>query len=345
MIKKTAMILSVGLLALLPLNDVYANSNYQKNLIKGSNQQISLKLNKSVFKKSDEAILINENASIDAISATPLAYSKDAPIITTEWKDLDKKTKDYIKDLGVKEIIIVGGLKNVSKTTELELIKMGIKVKRIYGDDRYETAIKIAKEMSKQKKVTDVIFMSSTSGLENAISIAEYACKNNMPILWGKDDKLKGVIDFINKQNYNKVYAIGDSERFTYDVEHEVKNAKMIKEINKYETNIDLIKKIDNNNTKEIYTVNMDYGNYADITAYLSLPVVAAKQDIPILVCNENLTYSQQQFLNKNVQNVIQVGQTVGSYSIINTLTTKSFIRVVVLIILLIIIAIRALKS
>ena len=40
-----------------------------------------------LLKKSDEAILINEDSIIDGISVTPLAYAKNAPIIPVKWKE------------------------------------------------------------------------------------------------------------------------------------------------------------------------------------------------------------------------------------------------------------------
>lgn len=346
MIKKTILTLLMGITVATTSISVYASENPKKVIINGSSKKISRELNEKAFKKADEAILINEDASIDAISATPLAYAKNAPIIPTSWKDMSKSTLDYIEDLGVKKITIIGGLKNVSKTIERDLTKKGIEVKRIYGDDRYETSKKIAKEMQKEVKVSKAVLMSSTSGLENAIAISDFACKNNMPILWGKDDALKDTIKFINKQDYKEIYAVGNSERFTHDVEEGIENVNLVKEINKYETNIDSIK--EDHKDKDIdtiYTVNMDYGNYADITKYLSLPVVAAKEDIPILVCNENFTYSQEKFIEQNVDKIIEVGEEVGAYSIINILKGKSFIRVSILILLLIAIIIRGFKA
>jgi len=206
MIKKITTILSL-VLVITTSNTlgVYANSKYNKEFITGSDKSISMKLNKSVFEKADEVILINEESVIDAITATPLAYLKNAPIITTEWKKFDKETKNYIKQLGVKKITIIGGLKNVSRTTEQMLIDMGIEVTRIYGQDRYETAIKVAKTMDKKHKVSEVALINSTSGIENALAISTYAAQRNIPILWTDDNNLSKVIKFINKEGYDKL--------------------------------------------------------------------------------------------------------------------------------------------
>lgn len=348
MIKKIVIMLSLVLIFTTSSTiNSYAQSAYTKEFVGGNNKSISMKLNKSIFERAEEAILINETAAIDAISVTPLAYAKDAPIITTEWMNLDSKTINYIKKLGVKKITIIGGLRNVSRTTERDLIDMGIEVNRVYGEDRYETSMKIADEMQKEKNPTEVMFLSSTAGLENAISYYTYAAQKNIPILWGKDDQLDKVINFINKKGYETVYAVGNSERFIDEVGKKVKNVDQIKEINKYDTNIQIINNIyDKKVIKDIYTVNMDYGNYAQITEYVALGVVSAKKDIPILVCNESLTYSQEKFIeNNHIKNIIEVGKSVGDYSIINILITKTFKSTFLLMGLLTIITIRAFKS
>lgn len=157
MIKKLAYVL-LALFTMVTLSiSVYANENYKKEFIKGTNGEISTIINKRAFKKADEVILINENASIDAISVTPLAYLKKAPIITTSYKNINQDTIDYLKDLGVKKVTIIGGLKSISKTIENKIQGMEIEVERIYGNDRYETSQKIAKIIYKEEKVSEAI--------------------------------------------------------------------------------------------------------------------------------------------------------------------------------------------
>lgn len=344
MIKKLAYVL-LALFTMVTLSiSVYANENYKKEFIKGTNGEISTIINKRAFKKADEVILINENASIDAISVTPLAYLKKAPIITTSYKNINQDTIDYLKDLGVKKVTIIGGLKSVSKTIENKIQGMEIEVERIYGNDRYETSQKIAKIMDKEEKVSEAIVISSLAGLENAIAISDLACKNNMPILWSNDNQIQDIANFVNKQNYKKVYALGNDERFTHNAKQYINNVELIKEMNRYDTNINDIKKL-YNDINSIYTVNIEYGNNGDITKYLSLPAAAAHQNIPILICNENLTYNQEEFIKENVENVIEVGEKVGEYSVLNTFKSDAFFKAMIMVAVIIIIIIRGIKS
>lgn len=346
MIKKTISAVSLSLLIFTSSTlNIFADSNYKKELIEGKTREISMKLNKSAFKKADEAIIINEKSLVDGISATPLAYAKDAPIITTEWKKIDKKTIDYIKDLGVKKTTIIGGLKAVSKTSEKKLTDMGIEVERISGMNRFETAMEIASELDKIKNVSEVYLINSRAGLENPLAIYANAAKQNIPILWSNDEDFTDTKKFIRKNKIEKVYAVGDSEKFVYEVKKSIDEVEVVKEINKSDTNIDTIKEVHKGDIKKLYTASVEYGNRSDASEYISLGVVSAKQNIPILITSGSFTYPQEKFIEKsNVKDIIQVGSEVSKYSIFNTLMSKNFIAAMILIVLLVIIVVRAFK-
>ena len=323
MIKRriTGLVLSFILL-ISSCENIFADSKYNKKLIDGDTKQISMTLNKDVFKKSDDIVLINENALIDAISATPLAYKLDAPIITTKSKKLDTETIDYIKELGAKRVTIIGGSRNVSKTIERNLQNIGLETNRIYGEDRYETSLMIAKEMNNiNKDISSLLIINKRTGLENALSIYSYAAKFNTPIVWSTDDDFKSIKKYIKKNS--------------------IKNIKIIKELNKSDTNIQMIKELQKGEIKELYTINAESNNIGCI----SLGVVAAKENMPILVTGEYLSYSQEKFIQKNnIKDLIQVGYETKDYSIINILISKNFISASILIVLILIIVFRAFK-
>jgi len=344
MIKKLTSTLLVVFTVITTSVNVYANENYKKEVISGTNSEISNSINKRAFKKSDEAIIINENASIDAISATPLAYLKKAPIITTSSKKISQDNIDYLNDLGVKKVTIIGGLETVSKNIENELELMEIDVERIYGNDRYETSQKIAEIMGEEENISKAIVISSLARIENAVSISYFACKNNIPILWSNDNQIQDVADFVNQQNYVEVYALGNDERFTYNAKQYINNVESLKEMNKYDTNINEIKEL-YENISTIYTVNIQYGNNKDITQYLSLPAAAAHQNIPILICNGNFTYNQEEFIKENVENLIEVGQPIKQYSIFNTIKSDAFFKAMIIVVIVAVIIIRGIKS
>lgn len=346
MIKKIATVLSLILTISISSSSVIYAEVANKELLEGSMAEISRDLNKEVFKSSKEAILINEKSIVDSISATPLAYAKDAPILVTKNKSLGRVTRNYIKELGVEKITIIGGLNAVSKDIERSLEKMGISVSRIRGKDRYDTSLKIAREIYRTTGFDKAFLINSEVGLENAISVYSYAARNSMPIIWAQDDDCSYQLDFLKRKKLDKVYAIGDSEQFISDVESTLDNSERIKEINKSDTNTDLINKFYNKQeVKKVYTANVEFGKRSGCNEYISLGVVSAKENVPVMICNETLTYRQDKYIkNNNIDDITEVGFEIEDYSFVNAFITKTFISSVMLIILLIVITFRAFK-
>ncbi|MDK2562974.1 cell wall-binding repeat-containing protein [Romboutsia sedimentorum] len=347
MIKKITTILSISLLCFTSTKlDIYANEKYNRNVIKGTPMEISMELNKSAFKKSKEAILINEEALVDGVSTTPLAYAKNAPIIAVKWKSIDKETKNYLKTLGVEKITIIGGLKNVSKTSEMYLKDLGYEVKRISGDNRYKTCIKLANEMNKINKVKSVMLLNSKSGFENALGVYSYAAQNNMPIIWCDDEDFSLSKSYIKKNKIEKVFTIGDKQKYTDVIEKNIRNVKVLEEANKADANIGIIKELQKNKFNSMYTVNLEYGNHSQSIECISLGVVAAKQNIPILIGDEMLNKPQEKFLDdNNVDTLNQVGSNIKDYSMLDTIMSKSFLSSILLILLLTIMVFRSFRN
>jgi len=343
MIKKFMTVLSISMLIFNSLKiEVYSDGKYNRKLIKGNTEQISMELNESVFKSADEAILINENAIIDGIAATPLAYVKNAPIIPIKSKGMDKEIEKYLDELGIEKITIVGSSESVSQVTANNLKRLGYEVSRIYGENRYKTSIEIAKELNKIKKVNSIILINSSIGVENALGIYSFAAQENMPIIWVDGENFQDIKSYISKNKIEKVYAIGDSNQFKYKLNENIKNIEFIEEINKSQTNLNIIENFKENKTNKVYTISVEFGNNFNTNKYISLGVVAAKQNIPILICNETLTKLQEDYLDKNnIDTLEQVGTNIDDYSIYNTLTNKSFLYSIALILVLIIMLIR----
>ncbi|MEG0180808.1 MAG: cell wall-binding repeat-containing protein [Romboutsia sp.] len=349
MIKKAVAILSlISVMVISSITDVYAQDGYNNIYIEGSPQEISLELNKEVFKNADEVFLVSEELSTDALSLTPLAYAKDAPILTVEWKKLSKEFVNYLRELGVKKVTLIGGINLISRTTEQQLMDMGYEVERIKGSGPFQRSRKIANLLSEEIKVKKAIVVNSKSSGANALAVASYAAQNNMALILSDDRYMSETVGFLNKKGYKEIYAIGNSERFIkHMTEKSDTPSVIIKEITRQDMNIKIIKDTYKNKSLDsIYTANTDYDNYGKIGDYISLGLVSAKQDIPILICLENYSYSQKKFLEESsVKNIITVGKTVGDYSIKNALTNKSFMSTIALIVLLLIMAIKGFKS
>lgn len=74
-----------------------------ETLIGKNRIETAVKISKDGWKSAETVILVNDGAIADALTATPLAYAKNAPILLTSKTKLSAETKEEIKRLGAKK--------------------------------------------------------------------------------------------------------------------------------------------------------------------------------------------------------------------------------------------------
>jgi len=96
-------------------------------------------------KTFDTAIVATGNSFADALAVGPIVYATGDPLVLTDSKTLSAPALQTLKDLQVKNVIIVGGIAAVSQAVETAITAAGLKVVyRIAGTDRTATAAQIA---------------------------------------------------------------------------------------------------------------------------------------------------------------------------------------------------------
>lgn len=189
MIKKIFIILLLVLLIFIfSMIGVFVDVNFKRELIEGSILEILIELNKRVFKDFKEVIFVNEELIVDSISVIFLVYVKNVLIVVIKSKNFGRVIRNYLKELGLEKVMIVGGLKVVFKDVECNIEKMGMKVERIRGKDRYDIFLKIVREMYRIVGFDEVFLFSLIIGLENVIFVYFYVVKSGMLIIWVKDE-------------------------------------------------------------------------------------------------------------------------------------------------------------
>jgi len=90
-----------------------SNAEQQSTIkeLTGSNiYEICTKVSKEGWEENtDTVVLINEESSVDAIVATPLARVYDAPMLLSSQQDIPMQTEQELKRLNPKNIILIGG--------------------------------------------------------------------------------------------------------------------------------------------------------------------------------------------------------------------------------------------
>lgn len=200
-----------------------------ENIVGKDRYETAVKISKAGWSSADTAILVNDSAIADALSATPFANAKNAPVLLTGKKGLHELTKKELKRLGVKNVYMIGGTTVLPSAIEKELKKMGIKTERISGKNRETTAVEIAEELDKIVDVKEIAVVNGTTGLADAVSVAGAAAERDMPIILSNPKKGTAVSDkFIKDNGINKSYIIGGTKVVPNSVSSKLPGAKRI---------------------------------------------------------------------------------------------------------------------
>lgn len=92
---------------------------------------------------SGVALLANGMGFADALAASPLSRSTIAPLLLTHHDEIPPATDQAFTDLGVQEIVLLGGPAAISAELEAELEARFDRVTRFEGDTRFHTAAAI----------------------------------------------------------------------------------------------------------------------------------------------------------------------------------------------------------
>jgi len=182
---------------------------------------------------------VNGNPQIvDALAASVLAGSLDAPILLTQTDRIPDATKKGIKELGAKTVYVMGGTAAVADGLFEDL---GVTVKRIAGDNRYKTAANVSDAASINSKEGLIV---QGNALADALAVGSVAHKQGMPILLVGESHVPGATkDQIEKLGLETLYIIGGEGVIEKNVAEELQQlsgitVKRIAGANRYETGV-----------------------------------------------------------------------------------------------------------
>ncbi|WP_291578862.1 cell wall-binding repeat-containing protein [Clostridium sp. UBA6640] len=283
---------------------VETNKTIAKKLLAGNNRYETAAKVSSKWSKSDNIVLVNAMAIADALSATPFAKLKDAPILLTDSGKLTEDTGKRIKELGAKNVFVVGGEGVISKDVVRELEQSGLKVERISGANRFETSVKVAEKLNPKK----VAVVNGLNGrLADALSVAGAAAENNIAILLTNGTSLGEVKDMAKGK---EAIVVGGEGVVSNSIKEDLK-AERLGGANRSETNAEVVKKFYGGKTlKSIYVAKDGAVQENQLVDALSAGPVAGKEGAPIILAGSRLSLSQESFLKSQskVEEVTLVG-------------------------------------
>lgn len=282
-----------------------------KSLAGQNRYDTAVKVSSDGWTESDTVFLVNGKAIADALTATPLARLKSAPILLTEKDQLNDLTSREINRLKAKNIVIIGGKNSISKDLEDKLVASGKQVQRISGDDRKDTSKKIAEEVLKIKKVDTISLVNGYKGLADAISFSPVAGEKTIPIILTDNKGLYSMPeDLKDPSKVSKSYIIGGFESVPRSVASNLSSPERVSGINRSDTNAQIIEKFyPAGKLDYVFVSKNGQKNPDELIDGLAVGAYAAKVSSPIVLANGKLSDNQVKALEKKkITNITQVG-------------------------------------
>ncbi|MCQ6278659.1 SpoIID/LytB domain-containing protein [Bacillus sp. EB600] len=195
---------------------------------------------------SDAVVLGRGDIPVDALTGTVLAKKYNSPLLLTTSTQVPASVLEKIKSLTPSKVFVLGGEGAISNPVLTQISDLGIPVERISGDTRYGTSVKIAEQLSDS---SEVFITSGDANSPDALSVASYAAKNQIPILVTKSNGLpEETKSYLAKHTSTKAYIIGGTVAVTENVVADlsklgITNVERIAGSDRYDTSVAIAKK------------------------------------------------------------------------------------------------------
>lgn len=174
---------------------------------------------------ADRALLARGDDVADALAATPVAGSWDAPVLLTRTDTVPAETLSALDRLDVDQVTIAGGERAISNDVADTLRAAGYAVDRIAGDDRYATAADLATAAD-----PDVVYLAGggqpdpNRGWPDALSAGAAAAANDdEAVLLTRSNRLpSATAEALAAIDPSKVIIVGGERVVAADVASDV---------------------------------------------------------------------------------------------------------------------------
>lgn len=167
----------------------------------------SLEIAKRLPQSNTIAVLSGDNFP-DALSMAPIAAEKKMPIILVSKSQIDPAIKTYLSEDNVTKTYLIGGPGVISDTV---MNQFGTP-ERIYGQDRYETNIKIIQKFQGSLDLTKT-FVAYGENFPDGLAGSVLAAKSNSAIILTNGVPYNSTRDYIknNISSISKLNILGGS--------------------------------------------------------------------------------------------------------------------------------------
>lgn len=280
------------------MNEVYADTLAPQafRLAGTSRYDTALQVSQAGWTQAGAVVLARGDDFPDALAGAVLAKSSQAngPLLLTETGQLTEGVLAEIQRLKATKVYILGGTGAVSSAVEATLTKNNLTVERLKGEDRYETAAKIA---LKGVPSSTEAFLAAGESFADALSISSYAASKGIPLLLTDAGNVPEVtLNALQTLGVKKITLIGGEGVIEPKVETLLKEKYTVGRLaglDRYETNLKVL------NTLSYSSDSIYVATGEDFPDALAGAVLAAKQNNPIvLVPKQDLSTDSMGYLS-----------------------------------------------
>ncbi|MGW7419935.1 cell wall-binding repeat-containing protein [Streptomyces sp. NPDC054813] len=170
------------------------------------------------------AVLLNQDDSADAPTATALAGKRQGPVLTTVKTGLSTAVKNELKRTLKKgaNVWMVGGTSVLTTNVSTQLKSLGYVPKRVSGTDRYDTSVKAAKTVTTSPSY---VFLASGTDYQAALPAAaaagaEGTSSTGSVVLTSGKSLTSAVKSYLNSLNPAKTMVITVGSDAKYALTH-----------------------------------------------------------------------------------------------------------------------------
>jgi lactocepin len=121
------------------------------------------------------AIVANGLRPADALSAGPVAFGQQWPVLLTATATLPAPTEQALADLGIQHVVVVGGTSAVSDAVLAQLRSQGRTVERVAGPDREATATAVADLLVAIGESVTAVEVAGAGSFADALALGPHA--------------------------------------------------------------------------------------------------------------------------------------------------------------------------
>lgn len=183
----------------------------------------------STFEQATVAHIVTGTDFPDALAASFAAGQNDGPLLLTGRDTVPQATMGALAQLGVAEIVLVGGTSVISPEVQETLEGEGYSTSRLSGRNRYETAAVVATSYGRDVGRLEgrrVAMVASGVDFPDALAAGPLATGAGFPLLLTPPDAVTGYVDeALQELDIEIILLIGGEGVVSVDVEQAYRDA------------------------------------------------------------------------------------------------------------------------